>query len=264
MMEWFWSESVWVHPGYTWDDITRLSGVTMYDLKWSFVTAGVLVLVRSLIERMILSPIGRMCGLKDRSSPAYQKRKSASLISSDPRVEEAWQRHKDQLVLFDQKTMQSVLKSLGDGSLSQRQLERWIRRRANAERASRLSRFMECGWRFLFYSFAFGFGIFTLWDKEWFADSVPCFDNYPHHRVGWREWWYYNIETGFYLSLLYSQFTDVPKKVRPSCLSHVVAVLGLDSRRDNGCTCLGGCLVVGVSPHVVWRDALPRVSLDTH
>lgn len=222
MWDWFWSDAVWLYPGYSWQDIGRLSGVTFYDLKWAFVTAAAMICIRFAIEKLILAPIGVMCGLKDRSSPMYQRRKSPSLISSDPRLESAWQRSKQQLLSFDQKTLQSLVQSLNQqdkqqeqayDQLSQRQVERWIRRRANCERSSRMSRFTECGWRMIFYAFAFGFGIFTLWDKPWFTDSVHCFDNYPHHAVGWKEWWYYNIEMGFYLSLLFSQFTDVPKKV---------------------------------------------------
>jgi hypothetical protein len=215
IFDWFWNDAIWVYPGYTWQDIERLSGVSLSDLKWSLVSAVVLIIVRRLIEKLILTPIGLWCGLKDRSSAAYQKRKSPALICSDVRLEQAWIRNKTDLLSFDQKALQSLLKSLDNG-LSQRQLERWIRRRANCERSSRMDRFTESAWRMIFYAFAFGFGIFTLWDKEWFMDSIPCFDNYPHHQVGWKEWYYYNIEMGFYLSLIYSQFTDVPKKVSTS------------------------------------------------
>lgn len=223
LQDWFWSDSVWVYPGYSWNDIQSLSRVTLSDLKWSFATAVIMIAVRTVIEKLILTPIGSYYGLKDRSSPAYQKRKSPALISTDARLEEAWSRSKQQLLTFDHKVLQSLVKSL-DGGLSQRQVERWIRRRANCERSCRMSRFTESAWRMIFYAFAFAFGIFTLWDKAWFTDSIYCFDNYPHHEVGWKEWYYYNIEMGFYLSLLYSQFTDVPKKVtkkKQSCTCYL-------------------------------------------
>lgn len=214
MLDWFWNESIWVYPNHSWQDIERLSGYSLSDLKWSVVVAVALILIRRVVEEYILTPIGSYYGLKDRTSASYQKKKAAALLCSDPRLESAWHRMKDDLLTFDQKVLQNLLNQLGSSGMSQRQLERWIRRKANAERASRMSRFTESAWRMIFYSFAFTFGIFTLWDKEWFGDSSHCFDDYPNHAIGWKEWCYYNLETGFYLSLLYSQFTDVPKKVR--------------------------------------------------
>ena len=210
---WFWSESIWVHPGYSWQDIESRSNVSFSDLYWTALTAMLIIVVRVFTERFILKPIGIAVGLKDRSSETYKTKKSPNTICSDPRLDLFWKTKKSQMLTFKKPVLESVLKELDSLELSQRQLERWIRRKANSERSSRLERFTEGSWRMIFYAFAFCFGIFTLWDKEWFWDSEVCFKDYPCHSVSNREWFYYNIEIGFYLSLLISQFTDVPKKV---------------------------------------------------
>ena len=210
---WFWSESIWVHPGYTWSDIETRAGVSFSDLYWSALTAVVIIIVRFAVEGFILKPIGIRAGLKDRSTASYKKKKSPDAIYSHPRLDVIWKSKKNEMLTFKKQVLESVLKELNDNHLNQRQLERWIRRKANSERSSRLERFTEASWRMIFYAFAFCFGIFALWDKEWFNDSTYCFKDYPCHPVGNREWYYYNIELGFYLSLIISQFTDVPKKV---------------------------------------------------
>jgi ceramide synthetase len=41
---------------------------------------------------------------------------------------------------------------------------------------------------------------------------VYCYKQYPHHDVSDLEFWYYDIELGFYLALIVSQFFDVKRK----------------------------------------------------
>jgi len=222
---WFWSESIWVHPGYTWSDIETFSGVKLSDLYWAGLTALALIVIRYQVEKWVLTPLGLWLGLKNRTSLSYQKNKNPLLISKDLRLEIIWKGNKDKLISFDQVAIKTALEQL-EHSLSQRQLERWIRRKANCERSTRLERFTESSWRMLFYAFAFAFGIFTLWDKPWFADSFYCFKDYPRHVVSDREWWYYNLELGFYLSLIVSQFTDVPKKdFMQMFIHHIVTIM---------------------------------------
>lgn len=44
---------------------------------------------------------------------------------------------------------------------------------------------------------------------------VDMFFHSPLQSVSSGEWWYYNIEMGFYLSLVVSQFFDIQRKVIP-------------------------------------------------
>lgn len=71
----------------------------------------------------------------------------------------------------------------------------------------------ESMWRLSFYAFTAMFGWFiVLWDKPWFKDTMHTFYNYPYHPVKPEEWWFYNIELGFYLSLVLTQIIDTKRK----------------------------------------------------
>jgi len=35
-------------------------------------------------------------------------------------------------------------------------------------------------WRWLYYTFAFSYGVFCLWDKPWLWDINNCWYDYPH------------------------------------------------------------------------------------
>lgn len=246
--DWFWDESVWLPPGHTWSLLHEASGVQLSDLYWSLLTALALLLIRSLMERLIFNPLGStLFGLKDRTKRNRQFVTSVySILNSRQRrvLDSTWKEKKNSLTSFDQKSLSVLLKSINEAAgsdlkvpsgsglevpsgsglkvpdqessgqeLNQRQLERWIRRKANSERSSTMCKFTESMWRMTFYSFAFGFGLWTLSDKSWLTNSIDSIAGYPHHHVGNREWWYYNLEMGFYLSLIISQFTDVAKKV---------------------------------------------------
>ena len=202
--------------------MTAAAGVDISDLYWSVVTALVLLVVRRTLEVILFKPLGLWFGLKPVSRASSQ---SPAAISSHPALEEAWRNNQDKLLSFEKSVIDGLLKKT-EGSLTERQIERWIRRKANCNRSPRIVRFSESAWRMFFYSFAFLFGLYTLSDKPWLWDSTYCFKDYPHHRVGHKEWWYYNIELGFYISLLISQFTDVPKKdFYQMLVHHLVTIL---------------------------------------
>lgn len=221
IFSWFWSERIWVHPGYTWPQVIEAAGVDISDLYWSIATALVLLVVRRILESFIFKPLGLWYGLKPDRTSSH----TPAAISTHPALEEAWKTQQEQLLSFEKSVINGLLKKT-DGTLSERQIERWIRRKANCYRSSRIVRFSESAWRMTFYTFAFCFGLYTLSDKDWLWDSTACFANYPEHRVGNKEWFYYNIELGFYISLLISQFTDVPKKdFYQMLVHHLVTIL---------------------------------------
>lgn len=74
-------------------------------------------------------------------------------------------------------------------------------------------KFSESMWRLSFYLWASIFGWFyVLWDTPYFKDTMHTLYNYPNHPVKSQEWWYYNIECGFYISLMITQFIDTKRK----------------------------------------------------
>ena len=75
------------------------------------------------------------------------------------------------------KQIQGLAKQL---DWTERQVERWIRMRRMQDRPSTLVKFMECGWRFTYYLFAFCYGLWALWDKPWLWDINECWYTFPH------------------------------------------------------------------------------------
>lgn len=97
----------------------------------------------------------------------------------------------------------------------------------NLAKKSTVYKFSEGMWRFSFYLFASLYGWFiVLWDKPYLKDTMHSLYNYPHHPVKSEEWWYYNIELAFYISLVVTQFMDTKRKdFWQMFLHHVVTIL---------------------------------------
>src|SRR2546430_2687206 len=73
----------------------------------------------------------------------------------------------------------------------------------------------------------FCYGVYVLWDKQWMWESVYCFVDYPYHSVSNEEFWYYNIESGYYLMQLIWQFIDVKRKDFWVMFTHHIATIAL-------------------------------------
>lgn len=94
-------------------------------------------------------------------------------------------------------------------------------------KTSTILKFSEGMWRFTFYLLASIYGwCYVLWDKPYFRDTMQSLVNYPDHPVKTEEWWYYNIELGFYISLVITQFFDTKRKdFWQMFVHHVVTIL---------------------------------------
>jgi sphingoid base N-palmitoyltransferase len=64
--------------------------------------------------------------------------------------------------------------------LSERQIERWWRRRKAQDKPTTLKKFCENVWRGMFYAYSFAFGLIVMWDKPWLWNIKECWYNYPH------------------------------------------------------------------------------------
>lgn len=64
--------------------------------------------------------------------------------------------------------------------LSERQIERWWRRRKAQDKPTTLVKFCENCWRCIYYTYSFVFGMIVMWDKSWLWDIKQCWYNYPH------------------------------------------------------------------------------------
>jgi len=64
--------------------------------------------------------------------------------------------------------------------LSERQIERWMRKRKQNDKPPALVKLTECGWRVTYYSFAFIYGLIVLYNKPFFWDINEAWKGYPH------------------------------------------------------------------------------------
>ena len=51
--------------------------------------------------------------------------------------------------------------------MTERKIERWLRQRAMTGKPSQLDKFAETGWRWVYYTGIFTWGIKCLWSKKW-------------------------------------------------------------------------------------------------
>lgn len=89
-------------------------------------------------------------------------------------------------------------------------------------------KFSESMWRFSFYLFASIYGwFFVLWDKPYLKDTMHTLYNHQDHSVKPEEWWYYNVELGFYISLVITQFIDTRRSDFWQMFVHHVVTISL-------------------------------------
>ncbi|XP_053209499.1 ceramide synthase 5-like [Panonychus citri] len=210
----FWSESIWLPPNVTWKTYSDRAGGINYaqfnDIYYSLLTAIVILFIRVTLERLIFRPVGKALGISD---------KQRVKVEPNEILEKSFR--------INNRPPQSTYIGLSKQSdLSAKQVELWFKRRRSYNKPTILTRFTESSWRCTFYAFTFVYGVWALWDKPWTWDSMECFVDYPHHSVSTEIWWYYNIELGFYISLIISQFFDVKySDFWQMFIHHVVTVL---------------------------------------
>lgn len=197
----FWHERIWLPPNVTWDDLENMnirnaSYASSTYLWYPIPAAFILILIRFLFIKHVSRPFG--IAMKLRSAP-HKKAPQNDVL------EEVFSERKN---LSDTQIKEKALEL----SMTERQVERWLRQRKLQDRPTTLEKFSETGWRCFYYSLMFGYGMAVLWGKSWLWDIRYCWYHYPHHAVEADVWWYYMIELTFYWSLTFSQFYDVKRK----------------------------------------------------
>jgi len=211
----FWDESIWLPPNITWKDVEPRDGLytNFYDLWYPLPIAAFIVVLRSMVERHLFKPLGLSLGIKDSKhvSPAPHPVLEREFNAS----------RRDKQHVIDLQKLSADLK------MSRRQIEYWLKRRRLQGKPTTLVKFCETGWRWLYYSAAFIYGIVVLWDKPWLWNIQHCWYDYPHHEVPGEVWWYYMVELAFYWSLSISQFVDVKRKDFVEMLIHHITTIAL-------------------------------------
>uniref|UniRef100_A0A4W4EQZ2 Homeobox domain-containing protein n=1 Tax=Electrophorus electricus TaxID=8005 RepID=A0A4W4EQZ2_ELEEL len=212
---WFWDERLWFPSGLGWADLQDRDGHSYAkgsDLWVTLPIALAFLIIRQIFERSVALWLASVLGVRERVRVQ---------ATSDPTLEAYFcntSKHPAQ------STLESLSKQTGCTEL---QIQRWFRRRRNQERPNQIKKFKEASWRFIFYLLAFLAGLVALVDV-----STPKLDQ-PAEIVYVivltllpSQYWYYMIELGFYISLLFSVASDVKRKdFKEQIVHHVATIL---------------------------------------
>ncbi|CDQ56685.1 unnamed protein product [Oncorhynchus mykiss] len=200
LSDWVWQDRLWFPAGLGWADLKDRDGLVFAkgsDLWVIFPIAVCFLIIRQIFERTVAVKLASL--LRVREKPRVRAAPNTTLefyfcnASKFP----------------SQSSVEELTKQSG---CSVRQVQRWFRRRRNQERPSQIKKFREASWRFTFYLLAFIAGLGALIDKPWFYDMEEMWNGFPTLPLLPSQYWYYMIELGFYISLLFSVATDVKRK----------------------------------------------------
>ncbi|XP_016367160.1 ceramide synthase 6-like [Sinocyclocheilus rhinocerous] len=242
ILAWFWNERFWLPHNVTWADLKNTEIEILHIIftfgkaasqlqKDKMLTAGlcgvngpslkILQDVRSDCKQedffsRPLQFIARPCalGLKIQANGPQKAQPNAIL----EKVFTAITKHPDE------KRLEGLSKQL---DWDVRTIQRWFRQRRNQEKPSTLARFCESMWRFTFYLYIFTYGVRFLKKSPWLWNTRECWYNYPYQPLTVDLHYYYILELSFYLSLLFSQFTDIRRKDFLLMFLHHVATICL-------------------------------------
>ncbi|XP_030640575.1 ceramide synthase 2 [Chanos chanos] len=221
MLKWlsevFWQERLWFPEGLGWADLEDRDGRVYAkgrDLWVALPIAFVFLVVRWIFERTVATRLASLLGVKE----IVRVR-----ATHNPTLESYY-------CSTSKYPTQSCVERLSKQSgCTERQVQRWFRRRRNQDRPNLLKKFREASWRFTFYLLAFIAGLAALVDKPWLYDLQEMWKGFPTLTLLPSQYWYYMIELGFYASLLFSVASDVKRKDFKEQIIHHVATIMLIS-----------------------------------
>ncbi|KAL0985214.1 hypothetical protein UPYG_G00154170 [Umbra pygmaea] len=211
---WFWNERLWFPEGLGWADLEDKDGrvyAKASDLWVALPIALIFLVIRQIFEKFVATPLAVVMGVKE---------KVRLRASHNPKLEIFY------CNITKNPTQGSVDSLCKQTGFSERQVQRWFRRRRNQDRPSLLKKFREASWRFTFYLLAFIAGLAALIDKPWLYDFRVMWDGFPVLTLLPSQYWYYMIELGFYGSLVFSVASDVKRKdFKEQMVHHVATIL---------------------------------------
>ncbi|XP_012697460.1 ceramide synthase 2 [Clupea harengus] len=217
LSEVFWNERLWFPEGLGWKDLEDRDGLVYpkaSDLYVVLPMALAFMLVRQVFERTVATPIAALLGVKE----TVRLR-----VTPNPSLEAFFCRTTKYPT---QSSVQSLCKQTG---YTEKQVQRWFRRRRNQDRPNLLKKFREASWRFTFYLLAFAAGLGALIDKPWLYNLSEMWEGFPVLSLLQSQYWYYMIELSFYAALLFSVASDVKRKDFNEQIVHHVATILLIS-----------------------------------
>ncbi|XP_078484247.1 transcription factor protein [Ciona intestinalis] len=216
-LAWFWNERFWLPHNTTWADLRNTEDATYAQATdlWVMIPYSiVLYVIRFIIERLIARPLGRKLNISD-----VPNRPPSSNAVLDKVFISITRYPKDE-------RLKGLCKQL---DWSERQVQRWFRKKREIHRPSKLIKFSETVWRLLFYTGVLTFGIFAM---HFTSPKCPwetrmCWVGYPDkQQLTLSSYWYYQTELAFYASCTISQFFDIKRKdFWVMCIHHFATIL---------------------------------------
>uniref|UniRef100_A0A183BNX6 TLC domain-containing protein n=1 Tax=Globodera pallida TaxID=36090 RepID=A0A183BNX6_GLOPA len=91
---------------------------------------------------------------------------------------------------------------------------------------SKFKRVAETAWRFTYYAIIWLVGMAVLYNEPQFSSVIECFREWPKHHLPNNVWLYFIVQSGFYLSLLFSLVVfDVRRSDHYEMATHHVATI---------------------------------------
>ncbi len=228
--DWLWDMDLWLPQNVTWSSFQEEPSLTgtrfghVIDLAYSLAMAPVLFAFKTFVEKKIMPPIGISLGISEKRQP--HRDSSATPSGEADRVLEKAFKGVQNVKKLDHQVLVELSKKV---DISEKQVERWLKRRRAGTRKTKLEKFSESGFRSLFYTSMYIYCTVMLWNKSYFYDIKDCWYLYPKHGVTDDIRLYYMLQLSFYWCLLFSQFYDVRRKDFWTMFAHHVVTIALMS-----------------------------------
>lgn len=211
------SEELWFPAGtdFAAVEAAGLKVPRMEDLLLALALAAALTVLRLALNAAVYRPMAA------RLLPRYPDA-VAPLPSRAPGLERLFRAGVTSL-RKDSAQVRAVAREEGMTETAVKEWFRFRRRRSRAQKA--LNKWLESCWRFTYYAFALAFGAVVLRGKEWAVDLNLCWKGYPYQEVSDDVRWFYLMQLGIYVQLLFTQFVEERKKDFVEMVVHHVATI---------------------------------------
>ena len=214
MKDFVWNPHFWFgKTNITWSDFEDVNTRTE-ELFYPIPIAIILLVSRMMFVNNVFDKFGHFMGLKQSSNKNSLPNEALEEV------------YKSKKKLDNDSIIKEVMK-LG---MSQRQAERWLRKRCRSDTPTKSEKLIETTWRATYYLSMWIYGLYILYQKQWVWDTRYCWYGYPHHRVEDETRRYYMVQLTFYWFLTCSQiYGDSGKKRKDfwQMLLHHAATISL-------------------------------------
>lgn len=131
LSEWFWQERLWFPEGLGWADLEDRDGrvyAKARDLWVALPVALLFLIIRQIFERTVATPLASLLGVKETVRLK---------VPHNPTLESYY------CNITKNPTQTSIASLCKQTGYSERQVQRWFRRRRNQDRPSLLKKFRE-------------------------------------------------------------------------------------------------------------------------